>query len=256
MEKGIKLSMLTVKNLTKEYIDYAGYKKTIFTDISFDIDEKKVNTVIAPVGSGKSTLLRIIAGLIKFDSGEINKQKDSKIVFIPSKPSSFPWFNVEENIKLFAEDKSDKAVLNFIEKVGLEGYEKHYPHNKSIGFRYRIALARALAAGGNIILLDEPFNDISADYKYDIYNLTRQVVKELNITILLATTDITEAIFLSDKIILFKKNAKGRLTELAVNFPEKRTEDILTNETAEKIKNEVERYFKQNLSRQFFKITF
>ncbi len=247
--------MISVKNLSKEFLDYTGYRIPVFNNISFNIDEGRVNSLIAPLGSGKSTLLKIVAGLLKYDDGEIINPNNHKIVFIPSKPSSFPWFSVKENIQLAAVDSSQKNVFSLIQKVGLEGYENHHPHNNSIGFRFRISLARALAADAKLILLDEPFNEIPSVYKNDIYKLIRKISQELKTTFLLATTNITEAVYLSDKIILMKKNSEGELKEIYLELSSQRDISFFFGKNYIEIKSEIEQYFKREQADQFFKVT-
>ncbi len=247
--------MLGVKNLSKEYTDVLGYKIPLFKGINFSIDEGKINTIVAPLGAGKSTLLKIIAGLVNSKEGEVENSSNEGVVYIPSKSSSLPWLSVRKNIEMFAVDKSSKNILSLIQKVGLEGYEEHIPHNESCGFRFRISLAAALSVNTKLILLDEPFTDIPFEYKDEIYSLVRQINKELSVTFLIATTNITEAIYLSDKIILISNNAGGTLNEINVNLPDERESNIFNTPKFNEVKTKIEQYFGQIKQNQFFKVT-
>jgi ABC-type nitrate/sulfonate/bicarbonate transport system ATPase subunit len=210
--------MIELKNITKIYSDEYGSKINLFGDLSFAIIGSKITSVIAPVGSGKSSLLKIISGLERETSGQIIKQKEGKVILIPSEPSSFPWLSVKENI-LFGTGKTAQVNIDELTNlVGLEGYEYHYPNNRSIGFRFRISLARSLANNPICICLDEPFNKMDDETKIEIYQLVRRINEITGITILLATTNISEAIFLSDKLYLMSKDPGRIFSTLEIEF--------------------------------------
>lgn len=234
---------LEIKNLTKEFVDETGFKTKLLQNISFKIDKSSITTLLAPTGSGKTSFLKIISGLDKPTSGEIVNENQN-IVFIPSAPSSFPWMTVEENIQFVLKEKSD--VKKVIKLVGLEGYENHIPHNKSFGFRIRISLARALVLNPSLIILDEPFSQMDVQTKSEIYELVRKINYSEKQTILLGTTNITEAIYLSDKIILMKKNPGEIIEEINVEFGKDRTIEILDKEEFHLLRTQVEKIYKEN----------
>ena len=215
-------SILKIVNLSKDYHSVAGAKQRVLQNVSCEVNlsQKKGNivSILAPFGAGKTTLLKIVSGIENPSSGEViltgNKyninQLHGKIVFIPEKASSFPWFNVEENIKFAASLKSKIADSKKIEKlisiVGLNGYEKHFPHSKSLGFRFRISLARALAAEPELILLDEPLKKLDIQTKKEIKLLILQIAETVPANIILTTSNINDSISISDEIYLMKKN--------------------------------------------------
>lgn len=233
---------LEIKNLSKEFVDETGFKNKLFQNISFKIEKSSITTLLAPTGSGKTSFLKIISGLDKPTAGE-TVNENSNIVFIPSEPSSFPWMTVEENIHFVLKEKSD--VKKIIKLVGLEGYENHIPNNKSLGFRFRISLARALVSKPSLIVLDEPFTQMDVQTKSEIYELVRKINNSEKQTILLGTTNITEAIYLSDKIVLMKKNPGEIIEEINVEFGKDRTLDILDKEEFHSLRTRIEKIYKE-----------
>lgn len=216
---------LSVTGLKKYYTESddvpnsGAYKKLVLDNINFSIsspDKKgKIATILAPLGAGKSTLLKVISGLEHPSEGKVllnnteYKSPDGTIVYIPEKPSSFPWYNVQENLEFVLKVQPGKVksdLKNLISLVGLSGYEDHFPHNKSLGFRFRIALARALSFNPQLVLLDDCFKSMQPETKNEIHLLVKRISEELNINFLLATTSIHEAIWLSDQVFLMKKN--------------------------------------------------
>lgn len=247
--------MIEVKNLIKVYEDKTGYIVDLLENVSFKIDEKKVTAVLAPVGAGKSSLLKIIAGLEKQTEGEIKKDDSKNIAFIPSEPSSFPWMNVKENLFFANSNLDENKLAEIIEAIGLSGYEEHYPDNKSLGFRFRISLGRALAVNPALIVIDEPFNKFDRITKKEIYDLLHQIKAQFGISILLGTTNVSEAIYLADKVYLLKRNPGEIIGELEINFESERTEDLFVSEKFTEYREKIENIFKQNNSQKLFNLT-
>jgi ABC-type nitrate/sulfonate/bicarbonate transport system ATPase subunit len=204
--------IIKIDSISKKYSDSTGYVVQLFENISFEIE--KVTTILAPTGTGKSSLLKIIAGI---DEGE--KSVTTKNIFIPQKPSSFPWLNVKENIT-FNNKIAAKELKDIIKLVGLEGYDDHFPNNNSIGFRFRISLARAIANNPDLLLIDESLTKLTPKRKLELYALLRKVALEKGIPILYATSSITEAIRLSDKIVLMSQNPTKVVTQKTILIDE------------------------------------
>lgn len=210
-------SILNIENLTKDYIDRTGHIVHLLEDIDLSINEEEFTTILAPSGAGKSSLLRIIANLETPSSGNIENNSKKKI-FIPSEPSSFPWLNVKENILFNISDSSDTELQEVINLVGLEGYKDHYPHNESLGFRFRISLGRAIMNKADLIVIDEPFVKMRDEVKQEIYFLCRKIQSKKKISVVLGTSNISEAILLSDKIFLMDKNPGRILDSFEIQF--------------------------------------
>lgn len=237
--------MIEIKNLSKEYSDGFGFKTILLKNISFAIPAGKISSLIAPSGSGKSTLLKIISELETPSSGEVVNPTNQKIIFIPTRPSSFPWLNVRDNILLGLEKINNEEIKRLINLVGLEGYDRYRPQNKSLGFRFRISLARSLAHSPAAILLDEPFNQMDVQTKKEIYFLIREINRTQKMTFLLATSSITEALFLSDKIYLIKKDPGEIIYGLDVDLPAERDESIIESEKFIQLETRIENSFKK-----------
>ncbi|GAB6281501.1 MAG: hypothetical protein STSR0008_02410 [Ignavibacterium sp.] len=216
---------IEIKNLSKfiipknQYNFKFGYRKSVFENLSFKIqtdNEHKILSILSPFGSGKTTLLKLIAGLEKASSGEIFlndklvNTPTNKIAFISTLSSSLPWLTVKENLELVFKinsQKIDEELINkVIKMVNLDGYENFIPNKNSIGFRLRISLARAIINQPFFILLDEPFSKLDYDTKNELYQLLKEIKNKLNITFIIATSSISEAIELSDKILIFNPN--------------------------------------------------
>lgn len=214
--------VLEVKNLTKYFHGLAGSKICVLDDINFKInpsgDHGSVNSILSPTGAGKTVLLKILSAIEKSTSGEIfldgenYLQPNGKIVFIPENPSSYPWMSVKENVEFGLKLKRHNPVdlkkksEEIISLVGLDGYENHHPHEKSSGFRFRIALARSLAVEPRIILIDNSFKALNKETKKELYQLINNLKNQVNVVFVFATSNINEAILLSDNIFLMKKN--------------------------------------------------
>lgn len=236
--------MIEIKNLLKEYSSDTGFRTVVLKNISFKIPGGKITSIIAPTGSGKSVLLKIISGLEEQTSGDVINPTEGKIIFIPSAPSSFPWLNVFENVKFGLDKWDEKNIKALINLVGLEGYDTFYPDNKSLGFRFRIALARSLAHNPAVVLLDEPFNQMDVQTKNEIYFLIREINKIKNTSFLLATTNLTEALFLSDRIFIMKKNPAEIHSEIDIDLSTKRDEATFFSDRFHQLRIQIEESFK------------
>lgn len=236
--------MIEIKNLSKCYTDKFGNKVQLFENLSFEIKEAQITSVIAPVGSGKSSLIKIISGLETQTEGEI-KSNSGKIIYIPSEPSSFPWLSVKGNIIFGLKNYDESTITELINFVGLEGYSDHYPNNKSVGFRFRIALARSLANSPQCICIDEPFNKMDLETKSELYLLLREVVSKLKTAIFITTTNITEAVFLSDKIYLMGNEPASIFHSTPIVFDEPRELSIVTSDKFKLYIDQIETHFKK-----------
>jgi len=223
------------KNYSKEY----GFNLTVIDNISFDIFEKEICFLIAPKYSGKTTLLKVISGLELQTGGKIIPVKQNiKTAFIPTQPSSLPWLNVKENISEplkylgFDKEQIERKVIEAISLVELDGYEEHFPDNESYGFRLRISIARAIAAGAHLITLDEPFIRLNSKVKNEILELLSRLKNDfsffitssfLNDEILIADRVLKANSFLNDKMITISKDGIKDLENFfnKINEPQK-----------------------------------
>ncbi len=236
--------MIEIKNLSKEFVDEYGVKNILFRNISFNIGDKEFASVIAPVGAGKSSLLKIIKGIEENYNGSIINDFQNSFFLIPSKPASFPWLTVKENILFGLKSYDENKLKKIIEFVGLDGYEFHIPINKSYGFRLRILLAQALIRNASLILLDEPFTILDAQSRGEMLIIVNEIKHEFEVSFLLATTNISDALFLSDKIYLMKKNPGEIIKTIKTNFGSKKDFSIFNSAEFIKTREEIINTFK------------
>ena len=239
MEEPIKLH---VHNVSKTYRS-DGQEVLAIDEIDLKIRNKEFATILGPSGCGKSTLLRIVAGLIKPTKGIV--RLDGNVITRPGQDRGmvfqsytlFPWLTVTENIQFGLEIsgmpkvKQEQIAQEFIEKVGLKGFEKTYPKGLSGGMKQRVAIARALANNPAILLLDEPFGALDAQTRALMQELLTQIWEELHKTILFVTHDVEEAIFLSDRVFMMTARPGKIKTEIDIPLERPRGYEIKATES-------------------------
>ena len=167
------------------------------------------------------------------------------IPLITEKPSSFPWMNVKQNIEFGLSLSKNKkySVDDLISLVGLSGYADYHPHNQSLGFRFRISLARAMALNPSLILIDDSFKQMNEESKEEIHQLISDLSSSEKLNFIIATTNLVEAIQLSD--VIFLMSAKpGKIVHRIETG--KRHSPELRNIKSEKfasLKSEIEEVF-------------
>ncbi len=201
----MKKSILKVENINKTYQAQNG-EIVALKDISFDVKEGEYVSIIGPSGCGKSTLLSIIAGLEQKTSGQISI--DKKIGYMLQKDNLLEWRTILNNV-LFglevqkAKTKENKEyVLELLKKYGLYEFKDKYPNQLSGGMRQRVALIRTLAIKPKILLLDEAFSALDYQTRLMVTNDIYQILKNEEITAIMVTHDISEAISMSDRVIV------------------------------------------------------
>ena len=182
-------------------------------DLSFSCDEGEFVSIIGPSGCGKTTLLSLIAGLLKPTSGEIlidGKQVEpsSSVGYMLQKDQLFPWRTIEKNVFLPLEIKKSNTTenreyaLRLLEKYNLLPFIKKYPDQLSGGMRQRAALIRTLVSKPRLLLLDEPFSALDYQTRISVCDDVYNIIKSERKTTVLVTHDISEAISMSDIIIV------------------------------------------------------
>ncbi|USK35180.1 ABC transporter ATP-binding protein [Bacillus sp. F19] len=195
---------------------------TALEDISLSVREGEFISFLGPSGCGKTTVLSIIAGLFPPTEGSVTlsdqliKGPHPKIGYMLQQDYLFPWKTVKENVLLglkLRDQLNEQHVSNtfsLLKEVGLEGTLDMYPSQLSGGMRQRVAFVRTLATNPKILLLDEPFSALDYQTKLKLEDLVSVTLTEHNKTAILVTHDISEAIAMSERIILFSKNP-GRI---------------------------------------------
>ena len=254
-----QITLLQIKDVSKSFEGSAGLRTNILEEINFSVDasdsgsQGSIISILAPFGSGKSTLLKIISGIENPSDGEVLlngkniHHSGMKIPYLPEKPSSFPWLNVKQNLefgmKVNKNSTKEIDIQNLIDLVGLKGYESHFPNNRSLGFRFRIELARALTQNPALILIDDSFKAMDSETREEVYNLLVNVSIELKKVFVISTTNVVEAIRLSDRILLMSSKP-GKIIKEIVSEPESISkEEPFKSEKFTYLKNEIENAF-------------
>lgn len=204
------MKLISISNLTKNYHTKTKEIEAI-DNISFDINDNEIVSIIGPSGCGKSTILNILTNIDKPSSGSIEKKDNLKIGYMMQNDCLLPWLTVFENATLGLKLKSIKNkdnidyVNSLLEKYGLKEFANEYPRNLSGGMRQRLALIRTLAIKPDILFLDEPFSKLDYTTRLSISDDVFKIIRELNISAILITHDIKEALMLSDRIIVLSK---------------------------------------------------
>ncbi|MGE8077469.1 ABC transporter ATP-binding protein [Peribacillus loiseleuriae] len=217
-----------VKNKIEAKSIYFGYQGAeILKNINIDVKEGEFLVLMGPSGCGKSTFLRLLAGLEQPSKGEITvngvssteKTPDCGVVF--QDYSLFPWLSNEENIVLALKQKlkgkKTKKELQYISQeylglVQLGHAVKKYPGQMSGGMKQRAAIARALAFGSDLMLMDEPFGALDPVTRIHLQDLLLQISRDQKRTIVFVTHDADEAIYLADRIVMFSLGSEGAIT--------------------------------------------
>ncbi len=186
----------------------------------FEIPYEKITALFGPSGAGKSSILRLISGLEKADGGMIRKGEEvwydeSQAINIPPQQRSvgfvfqdfalFPHLTVEKNVAYGIKERKRLAeAKDLLSLVGLSGYKRYYPHQLSGGQKQRVALIRALARRPDILLLDEPLSALDWETRRQLQEDLKRIIKQLRITTLYVTHDVTEVYKLADYVIVLE----------------------------------------------------
>jgi NitT/TauT family transport system ATP-binding protein len=231
---------LDVRHVSLEhYNERTQQALAVLDDIDLQVHEGELVSIVGPSGCGKTTFLNAVDGLIRVTGGEICV--DGRVVdrpgpdraFVFQHDSLFPWRTVMQNVTYGVElqRRLTKAEMReraraLVELVGLNGFEQHYPHELSGGMRQRVNIARALAVSPEILLLDEPFAALDAQTREFMQFELMKILTRARTTALFITHQISEAIFLSNRIAVFSARPARIKDIVAVDLPAARTLDM------------------------------
>ena len=240
-------TQLSLQNVSKVFPGKRGLLKMLrgksspdfvaIEEISLDIEHNTFVTIIGPSGCGKSTLLNIVSGLSEATSGSVMLDNqpisgpgpDRGMVF--QNYALMPWMTVQENIHFAVETvfpnmpavRRKGLVAENIQLVGLEGAERKHPHELSGGMRQRVGIARALAIGPKILLMDEPFGALDALTRGYLQEEIERIWEQKRQTVVMITHSIDEALLLSDRIVMMTRGPKAKIAQvLDIPFPRPR----------------------------------
>ncbi len=225
-----RAAKLSVRGVGKRYDLGNRMMVEAVRDVSFDVTEGEICALLGPSGCGKSTVLRMVAGLeapsngaMFLDGKEIHGPDKSRgMVF--QRYTSFDWMTVRKNVEYgmringVPRDERQRNAERFIQLVKLTKFKDAYPRELSGGMQQRVAIARTLANGPSILLMDEPFGALDAETKWQMQELMVSIVEKSNATVLLVTHDIDEAIFLADRIIFMSRHPGTIRENLVTEF--------------------------------------
>lgn len=222
-------NLLEITDLCLSYHSKQSETKAL-DNVNFNILDKDFVSIVGPSGCGKTTILSLIAGLLVPSSGEIflDGKKvtgvNTEIGYMFQKDNLFDWLTVEKNVlfalKLQKKDSPENVqfVYNLVEKYGLKEFLNHYPSELSGGMRQRVSLIRTLATRPKLLLLDEPFSALDYQTRLDIQNIVYKIILDEQKTAILVTHDISEAIAMSNKIIILSKRPASVKQIIDINF--------------------------------------
>jgi NitT/TauT family transport system ATP-binding protein len=211
-------------------------------DVSFQVRPGEFLSVIGPSGCGKSTLFNVIGGLLSHHQGVVSVAGETisgphkSIGMVFQEESTFPWRTVLDNVafplELIGMAKAKRAELarHFIGMVGLDGFENRYPGELSGGMRQRVSLARTLASKPKILLMDEPFAALDEQTRLLLGDKVLQIQQQLKQTTLLITHNITEAVQMSDRILVMTYRPGKVKRVVDIDLPRPRTSEIVGSE--------------------------
>ena len=200
-------------------------------NISFSISKGEFVTVVGPSGCGKSTLLKIASGLLEPTAGSVEVDRD-RLGYVFQDATLLPWRNVTQNVELFCElhgmpkEERRDLVQSAIELVGLSGFENHYPKSLSGGMKMRASLARTLTLKPPLFLFDEPFGAVDEITREHLNEETQQLFLQEGFAGLFITHSITEAVFMSTKVLVMSARPGNIVAEFDIPFDYPRKPDL------------------------------
>jgi len=235
------MSQLSIQGVSRVFETARGQRTQALLPVDFEVNDNDFVTILGPSGCGKSTLLRIVAGLERPSTGRALLDRrpvegpgaDRGMVF--QSYTLFPWLTVAQNIRfglrergMSEADQKDRSDY-FMAKVGLRGFENHFPKQLSGGMQQRTAIARALANDPKILLLDEPFGALDNQTRVLMQELLLGIWESARKTVLFVTHDIDEAIFMANRVAVFSARPGRIKSDIAVNLPHPRHYTIKTS---------------------------
>lgn len=235
--------VLTIEKLSKTYSHNGSPPACALAEVSFAVPRGSFVSLLGPSGCGKSTILQCVCGLMRPTSGQVrlggreitSPPPEMALIFQNAASSLFPWQTVVENIRFVLRRKpgskreKTRTADAALAAVGLSDFAGRYPWQLSGGMQQRAALARGLAYGADILLLDEPFASVDAQTREDLEDLLATVAREQAKTVLFVTHDIDEAVYLSDTVVVLTAPPASVAAAIPIDLPNPR-DQITTRE--------------------------
>ena len=223
--------LVSVENVGKKFHTVNG-EIDVVTDMSFKVYEGEFLSIVGPSGCGKTTVLSMIAGLEPPSQGRIllNKQEvsgyDEAVAYMLQRDHLFDWRTIEQNIMLGLQVRKKctkelrKRAHGLLEKYGLGDFKHYHPRQLSGGMRQKVALIRTLAVDPRLLLLDEPFSSLDYQTRLALSVEISQIIRSENKTAVLVTHDISEAISMSDRVLVLSPRPTAIKSETRIDLGE------------------------------------
>ena len=228
---------LSVRHLGKTFRKN-GASVEVLRDISVDVAQGEFVSIVGASGCGKTTFLRIVDQLIAPSSGviEVDGRSGAKagvdLAFVFQQDGLFPWRSVSANTAFGPEvqgrpmGEARSLASRLLHLVGLRGFARHYPHELSGGMRQRVNIARALCAEADVLLMDEPFAALDQQTREIMQAELMRIWAETRKTVLFVTHQIDEAVYLSDRVLIFTVRPGRLKQEIRIDLPRPRHLDV------------------------------
>ncbi len=224
---------VAIRHLSKSYI-LDGKPLPVLRDVNLNIRSGESLAIVGASGSGKTTLLRVLAGLEEADIGEVlidgkaihGVGAERAVIF--QEPRLLPWLTVLDNIAFGLEtrgvskEEAQAHARRYVRLVGLDQFENAYPRQLSGGMAQRVGIARALAVQPEILLLDEPLGALDAMTKIGMQQELARIWRDEDVTTILVTHDLEEAIYLADRILILPRDKGGEPKLIEIDLPRPR----------------------------------
>jgi NitT/TauT family transport system ATP-binding protein len=234
--------LIAVKDVRKQYRTRRGEVVPSIDNVSFHVVDGEFLSIVGPSGCGKSTLLNILAGLLGATDGSVllrgepltAPRKEVGVVFQDA--VLFPWRTVLHNVELPVEvlglDRKQfrRRALELLDLVGLSGFEDRYPHELSGGMQQRVAIARALVHDPTVLLMDEPFGALDAITRESMNLELLRIWGRAKKTVVFVTHSISEAVFLSDRVMVMTARPARIAETVVIDLPRPRTLELMATE--------------------------
>lgn len=226
--------MIQMDHVTCRFISPEGKAMVALHDFNLEIGKGEFCAVVGPTGCGKSTTLSLITGLLKPSIGTVTLMGkpvdgiDPRIGFVFQNDAVFPWRNVIDNVAagpMFRGMKKEQAhaeAQEWIRRVGLKGFEKHYPHQLSGGMRKRVALAQTFINKPEILLMDEPFSALDMQTRILMHEELLQLWSASGGSVIFVTHDLEEAVALADKVVVLSQRPATVKAVYEIDMPRPR----------------------------------
>jgi NitT/TauT family transport system ATP-binding protein len=254
------VSFIQARNVSLSFRPKNREPVTALNNFTIEVSKGEFVSIVGPSGCGKSTFLNIVLGLIKPDTGEI--RLNGTPVIGPSQERAMvfqefgllPWRTVTANVELGLELKGVSAerrlarANELIKLVGLNGFERHYPHELSGGMKQRVGLARALATEPEVLLMDEPFAALDAQTRDLMQAELLQIWERTEKTVLFVTHSIEEAAYLSDRVVVMTARPGRTKDVLKIQLPRPRDYEMRLTPEFNEIKSRIWEVLKEELT--------